>query len=166
VQSDLSSIILWGFAVAYLLVKKAKAKLKSKTATIITPKTKEGTNGWLESQGIKSNKTIILFKRVSHDFKTQENTENETLWTAGTTLTHQTWSPKEKECNGGKFHACSRPYFCDEFRSNKFDRYIAIEAAKTDLYAWPNPTYPHKIAVRKCKVLYECDKFGRKIETK
>src|SRR3990167_2255941 len=65
------------------------------------------------------------------------------------------------ECGEGKFHACSRPYFCDEFRNNNGDKYIAIEIKKDDLYAWPNPVYPHKIAFREGKVLYECDKFGK-----
>jgi hypothetical protein len=150
--------------VAFLFLKTAKAILKSKTATIITPERKEGTDGWLEDEGIEPADKVILFKRVSSDYKTQEGERWEARWPIGLQLEHLAWEPTTKECGGGKFHACSRPYFCDEFRNNLGDRYIAIEIEKKDLYAWPNPQYPHKIAFRAGKVLYECDKHGRKIE--
>ena len=32
-----------------------------------------------------------------------------------------------------------------------------------DLYAWPDPQFPNKIAFRKCRVLHECDRYGEKI---
>ena len=143
---------------------KSKILKKSKTATVITPKQKEGVLGWLEDNATESKKECVtLFKRVSNDFKTQEGTKNETLWTIGTTVDHPSWSPKEKECGEGKFHACSRAYFCDQFRDKKDDRYVAIEVSTKDMYAWKNAEYPHKIAFRKCKVLFECNKFGEKI---
>ena len=120
---------------------------------------------YIDREGIPvRNASIVLFKRVSHDFKTQENTVNETLWKLNTTVMHSHWEPTINECGSGKFHACSRPYFCDMFRSIIGDRYIAIEIAKKDLYEWPNATYPHKIAFRMGKVLFECDRFGNKIE--
>lgn len=97
--------------------------------------------------------------------KTQEGISNETLWGIGTTIEHPDWSPESSECGEGKFHAVSRPYFADEFRDGKGDKYIAIRIAAKDLYEWKdNPDYLHKIGFRACKVLYECDKFGRKIE--
>lgn len=80
------------------------------------------------------------------------------------TIEHPTWEPEINECGKGKFHACSRPYFCDEFRDQKEDRYIAIEIQTKDLYEWENAQYPHKIAFRKGKVLYECDKYGIKLK--
>jgi len=49
-------------------------------------------------------------------------------------------------------------------RSNPGDKYIAIEIAKKDLYAWENPQYPYKIAFRRCKILFECDSLGRKLK--
>ncbi len=107
---------------------------------------------------------VILFKRVSSDYKTQEGTRNETTWKVKSTLTHPNWNPKESECGEGKYHACSRPYFCDEFRSNKNDVYIALKIAKKDLFEWKNAQYQHKIAFRKGTVLYRCDKFGKKIK--
>jgi hypothetical protein len=119
---------------------------------------------YLEREGAPVKRgSVILYKRTSKDFKTQEGTENETEWIVGTTVTHSAWNPTVEECGKGKFHACSHPYFCDEFRSIKNDRYIAVQIKVTDLYEWENPKYPHKIAFREGKVLYECDKYGKKI---
>jgi hypothetical protein len=162
-QSSLSSVILFAFAVCWSHAK-GKVQKKSKTATIIKPIKSVGNNGWLEDQAIKPNKSsVVLFKRVSSDFKTQENTTNETDWSVGKVLEHPSWNPKSGECGEGKFHACSRPYFCDEFRSIKGDHYIAIKVNVKDLHAWKDAQYPHKIAFRKGTVLYECDKMGKKV---
>jgi hypothetical protein len=163
--SDCASITLFLYAVCYLL-SKAKIIKKSETATIITPKNEKGVRGWLDREGIEIKKNnVILFKRVSADYKTQENTKNETHWKIGETLEHPDWKPELSECGENKFHACSRPYFADEFRSNKDDKYIAIEIQKADLYVWENSEYPHKIAFRKGKVLFECNRFGKEIMT-
>lgn len=81
-------------------------------------------------------------------------------------LTHPKWSPKDQECGAGKFHACATPYFCDQFRSERGDRYIAIEIAVKDLYAWDGGDYPHKVAFRAGTVLFECDRYGKQLESK
>ena len=161
-HSASSLIDLFSFSVCFVLAA-AKVTKKSKTATIITPKPKSGPAGWLESEGIEDGESVVLFKRVSKDLLTQEGEKWETKWTIGSVLSHPNWNPKTSECGEGKYHACSRPYFCDEFRAQDGDRYIAIEIKKKDLYAWPNPAYPHKIAFRDGRVLYECDRFGDKI---
>ena len=159
--SPSAQVVLFGFAVAFQMVE-AVIKKKSKTATIIIPEYKKGVGGWVEKNCVEVKAKIILFKRVSEDFKTQEGTKNETNWKIGDVVTHPSWKPQEDECGEGKFHACSRPYFCDEFRENPKDKYIAIEIAKKDLYAWPNPEYPHKIAFKAGKVLFEVDRLGKK----
>ncbi len=166
-QSTNCTIELFGFAVAWLLAKAKSVKRSSKTARIITPKRSAGLKGWLSDEAVKATRgSVILFKRVSKDFKTQEGTERETDWTPGVTLDHPAWAPKDGECGGGKYHACSRTYFCDEFRSAIGDRYIALQVATKDLHAWTDsPDYPHKIAVRRAVVMHECDRMGRKIET-
>ncbi len=163
-QSEFSTLVLFGFAVA-VLVRAAKSCVKeSKTATVVKPKQKRGTAGWLGSQGVESKSgNVVLFKRVSSDFKTQEKTSNETIWALESKIEHPSWNPKVEECGTGKFHACSRPFFCDEFRSDAGDKYIAIEIKVADLYAWPNPKYPHKVAFRAGKILFECDRYGNKI---
>ena len=120
---------------------------------------------YLEREGIPAiNGTVTLYKRVSADWKTQEGTPNETTWTPGTTVTHPAWSPDVQECGEGKYHACSRPYFADEFRCNRGDRYVAIKIKVSDLHEWKrNPDYPHKIAFREGEVMHECDRFGKKM---
>ena len=146
------------------LAKKCKYT-KGKQSTVVIPKVQSSLSVWLTENGAKQDKyNCVLFKRVSHDFKTQENKPNETLWAVGLTLDHPNWSPKTQECGGGKFHACPSPWFCDEFRSEVGDKYVAIKIAKKDLFLWTeNPTYPHKIAFRKGIVMYECDLNGVEI---
>jgi hypothetical protein len=158
-------IILFGCSVCWLLNKSANAIKKSISSKIFKFIT-NSVSRWLNNQGIKTykNKKVILFKRVSKDFKTQENTINETIWNLQKEIEVPNWNPQIKECGEGKFHACSYPYFCDEFRNNKDDKYIAIEISVKDLYAWPEPSYPYKIAFKKGIVLYECDKFGNEIK--
>ena len=139
-------------------------KKKSKTATIIEVVEEPGVDGWLDREGIeKQDATVTLFKRVSKDWQTQEGCANETTWTIGAEMLVPNWDPSI-ECGPGKFHACGRPYFCDEFRSRLDDRYIAIEVKVEDLYVHNCPDYPHKVAFRAGRVLHECDRFGKKLE--
>jgi hypothetical protein len=157
----IKSLSMFGFSV---LIQPLSLKFnfkKEKTVLIqkFTPQP------FLDREGIKKEKgSVILFKKVSVDFKTQENTKNETLWLIGSTVKHPAWEPKKEECGAGKYHACSRPYFCDEFRNNKGDRYISVKIKTSDLYEWPKPNYPHKIAFRVGKVISEVDKFGKEIK--
>ena len=166
---DLTSIIvfsasccieLFGFSVC-IVSPCIKIKIKkSKTAVIQRAKVQD----YFTRNGIKKGGDIILYKRVSSDFKTQENTTNETLWLLGTIVIHPNWNPRVSECGDGKFHAVSRPYFADEFRNKKDDKYIAIKISSKNLYEWKdNPRYPHKIGFYKGEVLYEVDKYGNKI---
>lgn len=159
VFSENSSNLLFASAIAIVSkFLKHKIRKKSKYSHIHIV----GKLDWFSNNGIQKKDQLILFKRVSNDFKTQEGTPNETIWRIGTVVEHDYWEPKSEECGTGKFHACSKPYFCDEFRNNRGDIYIAIKVALKDVYVWPNPQYPHKIGFRKGKVLYECDRFGNK----
>jgi hypothetical protein len=161
-RSDFCTVTLFAFAVCWALAN-GKIQKKSNTATVIIPTQPKGVDGWLQSQAVAIEKGhVILFKRVSEDWKTQEGTQNETIWPIGHSISHPKWDPTGFECGEGKFHACSRPYFCDEFRSTKGDKYIAIRISVKDLHAWPNPDYPHKIAFKAGEVLYEVDRFGKK----
>jgi hypothetical protein len=161
-SSDYATVALFAFSVCWELAK-GKIIKKAKTATVIVPKYKPGVNGWLEKEGIEKEKEVIVYKRVSSDFKTQEGSKNETLWSIGKKMQHHDYNPEKEECGEGKFHACSRTYFCDEFRKTSDDKYIAISVNPKDMYAWENPQYPHKIAFEKGTVLYECDKKGNKL---
>ena len=155
-------IALYGFAVAII----------SSTITVNIEKKSEYCHiqvtrdlGWFERNAVEKTETVILYKRVSRDWKTQENTANETLWLVGSHVTHPKWNPKNAECGEGKFHACSRPYFCSEFRNKPGDRYVAVSIKLEDLHEWTeNPQYKYKIAFREGIVLYECDKWGKEIK--
>ena len=156
--SSVSTVTLFMFSVCWKLAK-GKINKKSKNCTVIELEEID----WFENNGIEKIKTITLYKKVSKDFKTQEGTKNETVWTVGSTVKHPSWKPTQEECGENKYHACSRSYFCDEFRNKKGDKYIALEIDIKDIYAWPKPTYPHKVAFRKGKVIGEVTKFGKKI---
>ena len=157
-----NSLELHGYAVA-VLPQETSVEIK-KDETCHVQRFRPIKETYLEREGIPvHDDKVVLYKRVSKVFLTQEGESWQTEWKIGATLEHPNWEPINKECGPSKFHACSRPYFCDEFRSKKDDRYIAIEIAVIDLYEWPNPDYPHKIAFRRGTVLYECNKYGKKI---
>jgi hypothetical protein len=163
-HSEFSTLELFGFAAAWLIAKTLKITRNGENTSVIEPVRGKGTSGWLEDETIKDlSGVVILFKRVSVDFKTQEGEKNETLWALGSVLEHPSWSPEKQECGEGTYHACSHAYFCDEFRSKKDDRYIAIQVSTADLFVWENGQHPHKVAFRKGTVLHECDKYGKKV---
>jgi len=159
ILSDAVKVVLNATAIAAVAAS-LKVRIKKSAHAIIC---KLPELNWFDANGVKKAKAITLYKRVSADFKTQEGTKRETLFTVGAALEHPAWNPTTEECGAGKFHACSRPYFCDKFRSTSSDVYIAIRVAAADLYEWKNPQYPHKIAFRRGKVLYQCDIDGKKI---
>ena len=161
------TVTLLVFAIAIVLSKLVKVIKKSKQCTVVTPQYTWSTEEYLDKYGIDNQQGfVILYKRVSKDWKTQEGTENETIWAIGERLIHQNWQPETSECGEYKFHACATPFFCDQFRTTIGDRYIAVKIKVKDLYAWKNPTYPTKIAFRAGTVLYECDSNGNQITTK
>ena len=159
--AEIKALSLFGFSVLFQPFD-LKFKFKKEKTCLIQ---KFKPQKYLDREGVprQDDGAVILFKRVSIDFKTQEGMENETLWAIGSTVTHPSWNPTSGECGEGKFHACSHPYFCDEFRSNQSDKYVAIKIEVADLHEWENPRYSHKIAFRKGVVLYECDNHGRKL---
>ena len=157
IWSAIKKLSMFGFSVLFVPVG-LSFKFKCKKTCMVQ---KIKPLPYLDRDGIKvSRRAVVLYKKTSKDFLTQEGRENETKWAIGSTVTHPAWAPKNRECGEGKFHACSRPYFCDVFRGEVGDRYIAIMIKVADLYEWPNPLYPHKIAFREGKILYECDKYG------
>ena len=157
----IKKLLLYGFSVCFKPFD-LKFKIEKKSKHVCIQKIKP--LDWFERNALEKKQEIILYKKVSKDFKTQEGTSNETLWIIGSIVICKNWHPKDSECGVGKFHACSRPYFCDEFRNVVGDRYIAVEIDLKDVYEWKkNPQYPHKIGFRQGKVLFECDKFGKKI---
>jgi hypothetical protein len=157
----LKKVVLYGFAVAFVAAT-ITVKIEKKSEYCHVQIVKD--LGWFERNAVEQNPVVVLFKKVSKDFKTQEGTENETTWTIGTTLTVPNWNPIS-EYGPGKFHACSRPYFCDGFRNKTGDRYVAVSIKLEDLHEWKDtPQYPHKISFKTGTVLYECDRFGKELK--
>ena len=152
---------LSGQSVCFVYQDMKQPERQADTATVIQVKPSIGTMGWLDRNGIVGvGEFVTLFKRVSSEFLTQEGTPNQTKWPLGETVTHHAWNPLLEECGPGKFHACSRPYFCDEFRSTDGDQYVSIKIATSDLHAWNNGQYPHKIAFRAGTVIAIVDRWG------
>jgi phage gp45-like len=168
IESGDATAILFGFACALVYIAKAKITKRSDNCQIVNinvPAPQWTVEEYIEKYGLKRDGSkVIIYKRVSSDFKTQEGTRNETLWAIGASVKHPNWIPYRQECGEGKFHACSYAYFCDDFRSKKpDDKYVAIEVEIADMFAWKNPRYPTKIAFREGFVLHQCDKYGKKI---
>jgi hypothetical protein len=129
-------------------------KLKSKTIKL--------NHSYLQRFNIRIKRGfVILYKKVSKEFKTQEGTRNETHWRINRVMEHPKWNPTKEECGEGKFHACAYPFWCDKFRNVKGDRYIAIKVNVKDIYEWKdNPSYPQKIGFRKGRVMTEVERTG------
>lgn len=161
VEYDIKKLSLHGYSVLFMPYNSNFKFTKGRKCKVVKYKQEK----FIERNGVKKVKgSIILYKRVSKDFLTQERTLNETLWKIGSIVTHPNWNPTFRECGEGKFHACSKPFECDEFRYDDDDKYIAIKVKIADLYEWNNnPAYPKKIAFRKGKVLYEVDNLGNSI---
>lgn len=80
---------------------KGKVQKKSKNATVIQPEKSVGTIEWLEEQGIEQeDESVVLFKRVSSNMKTQEDTSNETTWMVGSELDHPSVSNRPRTYRG------------------------------------------------------------------
>lgn len=162
-NSGVCNIELYDYATAFLSVKPATLK-KASTAHTVFVSYDKGVEGWLKRNQVKVTKGFVtIYKRVSVGFKTQENTQRETFWKVGSTVIIGTWDPYVQECGPGKFHGCAAPYLCDKYREKPSDRYIAIRVNVKDMYAWNGGAFTDKIAFRKGKVLYECDRFGKKV---
>jgi hypothetical protein len=161
VHSQYSTIDFIGLAIVFLKV--LTDRVNGDRSRVFDAIPKPGVKAWAEREGVEvKDGAMVLYKRVSKHLKTQEGTRNETTWSIGETLEIANWRTPEEECGKGKFHACSLPAFCDQFRSETGDRYIAISVKVEDAHAWPGGSYPHKIAFRKGVVLHEVDTHGRK----
>jgi len=92
--STAAKVILYGFSVLFCEAKtKFNITVKSKHAHIQIFKPLD----WFENNAIEKKKKIILFKKVSKDFKTQEGMSYETNWPIGGIVEHPKWEPKSNE---------------------------------------------------------------------
>ncbi len=167
---------LWGNSRAELW-ENSRAELRSLfSAAVLRDKNSKATGGkpkqriallsqttepreWLKLVGAQMDgKKTILYKRTSHEFETR----NGIRYLLGTLVEAPDWDP-DPECGGG-LHFCIDPTGCDAFRDGKKDRYVACLVDPKDIVIHACPEYPDKIKAKKCTVLYECDREGKKIE--
>ena len=164
---DSATVVLRGLAVLFLFSLGVRVLGCGPRCVIQRCLPFETLDEYLESESVQCvDKWVLVYKRVSEEWLTQERTERETCWKPGLTVTHENFQPQSGEFGAGKFHACSLPIYCDEFRSEPTDRYVAIRVKRRDLAFWPRGNYRHKIGFRKGEVLFECDRDGRMLEPK
>ena len=98
----------------------------------------------------------ILYKRTDANFRTRNDFE----YPIGKMVEAPDWDP-DPECGGG-LNFCVDPGGCDAFRDGENDKYIACQVNIKDIVVHAKPQYPDKIKAKKCLVLYECDREGKK----
>ena len=108
-------------------------------------------------------KTALVLRTCTKDMRGICSQSAAFVWPESGPVEAPDWDPKP-ECGGG-LHFCINPAGCDDFRDGVEDRYVACLVDPKDIVVHPNPKYPDKIKVKKCKVLYECDREGIKIKT-
>ena len=171
---DSASAVLWGSASA-VLWGSASAVLWSPLAVCIRrdPRTKatgrlvvdayeQSTEprDWLAAVGakVKTGKAV-LYKRVAADYLTR----NDISYVPGTEVEAPDWDGGIAECGGG-LHFVADPRGGDMFRDGEGDRYVACEVALADIVVHARPDYPDKVKARRCRVLYEVDRNGKRIK--
>src|SRR5581483_6468502 len=90
---------LHGQAVCFLYDGYAVPIRKSDNATIIQVVNPKSVADWLEKEGVvEADGKVVLYKRVSKNFLTQEHKPWETTWVIGEVKTHPNWNPTREEC--------------------------------------------------------------------
>jgi hypothetical protein len=123
---------------------------------------------WLEAVAAEmvDEKTALLYKRTADNFATRapDSGGSPIIYAIDTEVIAPDWDPSPgRECGGG-LHLCPTPPCCDQFRKEDGDRYVACAVSVEDILVHPTPEYPSKIRARSCRVLYECDREGKRVE--
>lgn len=149
---------------------KAEAERQARRSAPLNRTEEKAVLDWCAEKGLPvTDGKVVVYKRVSADYKTQVGyLDRETSYIIGSTVTHPNWNPRSSECGAGKYHACGTPRQCDPYcgmYDNGSDKYIALEVAVKDMFAWParGRCHPNKIAFRTGKVLCRCNREGRKM---
>jgi hypothetical protein len=148
----------WNYSSCILLSPTAKAEgnILDLSKFPLTPKE------WLDRYHIPIKSTfVVLYKATNDTFETR----NGIKYIPGTDVIAPDWEDINIECGNG-LHFCPRPSACKQFNENPF-HFVACKIAIKDIRVYQGaPNYPDKIRAQKCKVLYECDIDGNKIEDK
>jgi len=120
------------------------------------PKTVEE---WLEKYKVQIvDDYCLLYKGTNKEYQTQRGTS----WRVGEDTTALDWEDREDiECGYG-LHFCHHPICCEQFTDVK--HYLACQIKVSDIRIYKDqPQHPDKIRAKSCKVLYEVDRWGEKI---
>ena len=122
----------------------------------IYPKT---VDGWLNKYEcpIRRGK-VILYKATDENYRTRNGFQ----YTIGEMAIAPDWEDIDIECGKG-LHLCHHPVCCKEFITAR--HYLACEVKVIDLRIYSSkPEFPDKLRAKSCRVLYEVDRWGNKIE--
>jgi hypothetical protein len=128
---------------------------------------------WCAYYGVEVERGIAtLYKAVKGeaDYPFQswgisDRTGQRVTYTPGTEAVAGDWDGAARECGGG-LHFSPSPQMALEFaRDTQRCKFVACAVALKDIVVHPDGEYPQKVKAEKCRVLYECDRRGRKIET-
>ena len=117
---------------------------------------------WLDKYEVKIDKGhVTLYKGTDGNYKTRNNTQ----WDIGKVMVAPDWEKITNiEC-GKALHFCHHPICCEQFLTVK--HYLACKVKVSDIVIYKNqPEYPDKIRSKQGLVLYECDRWGKRIDNK
>jgi hypothetical protein len=119
----------------------------------------EGGADWCKHYGVPIKRgRAVLYKGLDKDLTSSRGT----LYEPGTTVESHAWNAAE--CDAG-LHFSPSPAMTREFDADGLMcRWVACEVAVKDLLVFPEGSYAGKAKAPKCRVLYECDEDGRRIE--
>jgi len=151
-------VVAWGRATCSKCSPLVDARGNVLDLTIFPKTVKE----WLSRFAINTEKDkVILYKGVDENYKTQTGTSMETSYKINSLVTCPDWSEDNIECGNG-LHFCHHPMCCEQFQAVK--HYLACSIKISDIRVYNGiPQYPDKIRAKACKVLYEVDRWGNKI---
>jgi len=116
-------------------------------------------DSWATAHGVEqTQESAILYKAVDDDFRSPHHAQ----YTPGATAQAADWDGGKDECGGG-LHFSPQPGSALAFNLTA-SRFVACRVQIADIAVTENATYPHKVKARACKVLYECDIDGKKLE--
>ena len=154
------------------LLGKVVAKCSAKVSVLIKgddPKVEGGnqikmpyatTNDWCEYHGLEvKNGAALVYKGLNKDGKSNRGLE----YKVGETVQCDQWN--DVECDAG-LHFVPHPSMAAQFFNNPLDcvRFVACEIMLSDSMVFLTGAYPFKIKSKNCKVLFECDRYGKEIK--
>ena len=103
---------------------------------------------------------VLLYKGTRNN----GSTRNGVIYAVGKTVTAPDWKDINVECGNG-LHFCTDPQDCAGLVNYPVTRWFAVSVKASEVRCLIGATgKPDKFRARSCKVLYECDVNGKKLE--